>query len=128
MSLLVHSPCKINLVLNILGRRPDGFHELETLMLPVPLFDELSFSEGASGIQVTCSDPSLAVDESNLVFKAARAFYTHAGLAPSIRIHLEKRIPMAAGLGGGSGDAASTLLALNQLHGGPVHTAQLQEL
>ena len=114
------SPCKVNLLLNILGKRPDGFHELETVLQPVKLFDELRFERGAEGIQLTCSDPALPTDSANLVHRAAKEFLAEAGIKEGVRLHLEKRIPMAAGLGGGSGNAATTLLALNELFGRPL--------
>jgi 4-diphosphocytidyl-2-C-methyl-D-erythritol kinase len=120
-----NSPCKVNLLLNILGRRPDGFHELETVMQPVNLFDRLQFTRGGSGIQLSCSEPSLPTDSDNLVHRAAAAFLQQAGIADGVRIHLEKKIPMAAGLGGGSGNAATTLLALNELFGHPLPLMQL---
>lgn len=122
------SPCKINLLLNILGRRPDGFHELETVMHPVQLCDQLRFELAADRVALTCSDPQLAVDGTNLVHRAATAFLQTAGIQQGVRLHLEKRIPMAAGLGGGSGDAAVTLLGLNELFGGPLGAAQLHEI
>ena len=122
------SPCKINLLLNILGRRPDGFHELETVMHPVQLCDELTFESTAAGVSLTCSDPALAVDATNLVHRAATSFLKAARLRQGVCIHLEKRIPMAAGLGGGSGDAATTLLGLNELFGTPLNPAQLHLL
>ena len=74
MSLVIKSPCKVNLLLNILGRRGDGFHEIETLMQPVPMHDELRLERGAAGIRLTCSDARLAVDETNLAHRAAAAF------------------------------------------------------
>jgi 4-diphosphocytidyl-2-C-methyl-D-erythritol kinase len=115
------APCKVNLLLNILGRRADGFHELETLIHPVPVHDELEFERShGSGLQLTCSDPRLPVDARNLVHRAATAFLDESGIAEGIRIHLEKRIPMEAGLGGGSGNAAHTLLGLNELFDGPL--------
>ena len=122
------SPCKINLLLNILGRRADGFHELETVMHPVRLCDELTFESTRAGVTLTCSDPALAVDATNLVHRAAMSFLTAARLSQGVRIHLEKRIPMAAGLGGGSGDAATTLLGLNELFDSPLAAARLHEL
>ena len=122
------SGCKVNLLLNILGKRPDGFHELETLMHPVKLFDQLSFSESRRGIELTCSDSSLPVDSSNLVYKAAASFLKQAGLDQGVKIHLEKKIPMAAGLGGGSGNAATTLLGLNELFGAGLKEADLNKL
>ncbi len=120
MPLQLQSPCKVNLILNILGKRQDGFHELETVMQPIPICDTLILEEGGEGVELTCSNPGLLCDASNLVYRAAEAFYAEAGLSASIRIHLEKRIPLAAGLGGGSGNAATTLLGLNQLHGFPL--------
>src|SRR3954471_17031508 len=114
------SPCKVNLLLNILRKRPDGFHELETVMQPVPLFDLLDFSREGQGLQLTCSEPSLPTDSANLVFRAAEGFFKAAGITDGVRIHLEKKIPLAAGLGGGSGNAATTLLGLNELFGKPL--------
>ncbi len=122
------SPCKVNLLLNILGRRPDGFHELETVFHPVNLCDTLSFTKVPSGIQLTCSDDALPVDGSNLVHRAAAKFFEAAKIADGVRIHLEKRIPMAAGLGGGSGNAATTLLGLNELFGNLLSGAQLHTI
>jgi 4-diphosphocytidyl-2-C-methyl-D-erythritol kinase len=122
------SPCKVNLLLNILGRRPDGFHELETVFHPVNLCDHLGFARGGSGVQLTCSDPALAVDASNLVHRAASKFLAAANITEGVRIHLEKKIPMAAGLGGGSGNAAVTLLGLNELFGTPLAPGRLHEL
>ncbi|MEO7300450.1 MAG: 4-(cytidine 5'-diphospho)-2-C-methyl-D-erythritol kinase [Verrucomicrobiota bacterium] len=115
MSLELKSPCKINLLLNILGKREDGFHELETVMHPVAYYDLLNFEMAGNNVQLTCSDATLATDSKNLVYRAADAFLKRAGIGQGVRIHLEKRIPHAAGLGGGSGNAATTLLALNQL-------------
>jgi 4-diphosphocytidyl-2-C-methyl-D-erythritol kinase len=122
------SPCKVNLLLNILGKRPDGFHELETVMQPVNLCDELTFERANSGIALTCSDPSLSTDGSNLVHRAAAAFFQRTQIDSGVRIHLQKNIPMAAGLGGGSGNAATTLLALNELFDTPMAKEQLHEL
>ena len=123
-----NSTCKVNLLLNILGRRPDGFHELETVMQPVNLFDRLQFTRAGTGIQLTCSEPELPTDSSNLVHRAAAAFLQQAGITDGVKIHLEKKIPMAAGLGGGSGNAATTLRALNELFGQPLSSAQLHAI
>ena len=120
------SPCKVNLVLNILGKRPDGFHELETLMQPVNLCDRLAFDRLThGGIEFTCSEPSLPVDSSNLVVRAAEKFFDTASIRGGVGIHLEKTIPLAAGLGGGSGNAANTLLALNELFEKPLSSDAL---
>jgi 4-diphosphocytidyl-2-C-methyl-D-erythritol kinase len=123
------SPCKINLLLNILGRRQDGFHELETVMQPVDLCDRLSFELVTEpGVILTCSDPSLPVDAANLVYRAAARFIEAAGCPEGVQIHLEKQIPVAAGLGGGSGNAAVTLMALNELFGRPLDSPRVFEL
>lgn len=126
------SPCKVNLILNILGKRADGFHELETVMQPVALHDTLVVRPGpaGSGIVLTCSEAGLPTDSGNLVYRAAERFLAAVPEASGagVQIHLEKRIPMAAGLGGGSGNAAITLLALNELFGHPLTVAQLHPI
>jgi 4-diphosphocytidyl-2-C-methyl-D-erythritol kinase len=115
--------------LNILGKRPDGFHALETLIHPVNLCDRICFSRGGSGVELSCDDPALPTDERNLVHRAATAFLKAAGATTDgIRIRLEKKIPLAAGLGGGSGNAATTLLGLNALLGTPLTREKLESL
>jgi 4-diphosphocytidyl-2-C-methyl-D-erythritol kinase len=128
MTLEKQSPCKINLLLNILGRRADGFHELETVLHPVRVHDELSFTRLPSGIQLSCNERALPTDSRNLVYRAAAGFLQQAGLAEGVRIRLEKHIPLAAGLGGGSGNAATTLVALNELFDRPLSASQLHDL
>src|SRR5260370_31564948 len=122
------SPCKVNLLLNVLGRRPDGFHELETVMHPVNVCDRLSFTRGGSGLHLTCTEPTLPTDSRNLVHRAAAAFLQAAHISEGVRIHLEKRIPLAAGLGGGSGNAAKTLLGLNELFDQPLDAGRLRDI
>lgn len=118
-TLALDAPAKINLYLRITGRRPDGYHNLATLMQKVSLFDRLMLRKIDSGIRVFCPDSSLPEDEGNLVFRAARLFLRT--MAPRLRggggteITLYKNIPLAAGLGGGSSDAAAVLLGLNRL-------------
>lgn len=128
MSLERKSACKVNFVLNILGRRADGFHELETLFFPVPLYDQLSAERIAAGIELTCSNPQLACDASNLVWRAAQAFLDTAGISDGVGLHLTKNLPIAAGLGAGSANAATTLLLLNELFGFPLLPAALDSL
>lgn len=128
MTLSKSSPCKVNLLLNILGRRADGFHELETLFHSVNLCDELRFTRSATGIHLTCSDSALPTDSTNLVHRAATAFLAAADVRDGVQIHLEKKIPMAAGLGGGSGNAATTLLGLNELFDRPLSVEKLDSL
>src|SRR5258708_1469928 len=108
MTLEKQSSCKVNLLLNILGKRADGFHELETLMHPIGVFDRLAFRRGGGqGIELTCSEASLPTDSRNLVYRAAAMFVERLHVKEGVRVHLEKRIPLAAGLGGGSSDAAT---------------------
>jgi 4-diphosphocytidyl-2-C-methyl-D-erythritol kinase len=128
MTLEKASPCKVNLWLNILGKRADGFHELESVMHPVRVFDRLSFTRDGRGVQLTCSEPTLPTDSRNLVYRAVVAFLEAAGIKDGVRLHLEKTIPLAAGLGGGSGNAATTLLGLNELYGRPLAPDRLETL
>ena len=118
---------KINLFLRITGKRPDGYHELETIFWPLPwLYDTLEISlSPAGGIIMECEASGVPLDERNLCWKAAVAFMKAAGVSLSPHIKLIKRIPVAAGLGGGSSDAAVTLLELNRLTGSPVSRQQL---
>jgi len=128
MTIEKKSPCKVNLLLNILGKRADGFHELETVMHPVSLFDRLTLSRAGRVVELTCSNPALPADASNLVHRAATAFLQAAKISDGVRIHLEKNIPMAAGLGGGSGNAAAALSGLNELFNGPLNGEQLHKI
>jgi len=113
----LYAPAKINLSFKIKGRREDGFHEIETLMAPISLSDRLTIERGKTtgGIQFSCDDSSLSNGEDNLVFQAARLFQKATKIGAGVEVTLEKKIPHGAGLGGGSSDAASTLLGLNEL-------------
>lgn len=125
--LTLRAPAKINLYLKILGRRSDGYHELDTLMQKVELYDELVLVlEDTPGIRLVCQDVGLPEDEGNIVFRAARLFLNQTGRnEQGVRIVLRKRIPLAAGLGGGSSDAAAALRGLNQLTGAGRTTEEL---
>jgi 4-diphosphocytidyl-2-C-methyl-D-erythritol kinase len=105
---------KINLALYVLGRRRDGYHEIATVLQAVDLCDQLEFAEAAEGARLECSDPTLPVDSSNLVIQAARILEVESGRSLPVHIRLRKEIPIGAGLGGGSSDAAATLWALNR--------------
>jgi 4-diphosphocytidyl-2-C-methyl-D-erythritol kinase len=113
----VLAPAKINLSLKILGQRNDGFHGLDTLIAPISLYDEITIDKGrpGKGIEFRCDDPSIPQDDGNLAVRAAKAFCETTKIEPAISIELKKKIPHGAGLGGGSSDAASVLLALNEL-------------
>lgn len=139
--LIVQAPAKLNLFLEVLANRADGYHELETLMVSVGVYDTLSFTEEVSGrIRLDCftaatkvSAARLAVDkvpndEGNLVVRAARLLRNSVGVDLGVRIELRKRIPAAAGLAGGSSDAAATLLALNRFWNLKLSGDELREL
>jgi 4-diphosphocytidyl-2-C-methyl-D-erythritol kinase len=113
----VLAPAKINLSLRVLGRRVDGFHEIETFITPISLCDEIKIDRrpGKQGIAFHCDDLSVPKGEDNIVVRAANAFFEETKIASGVSIALKKKIPHGAGLGGGSSDAASTLLALNEL-------------
>lgn len=115
-SITVTAPAKINLFLEVLGKRPDGYHELETVMQEIDLADTLTLETTGGGMELTCSEPGVPCDESNLVWKAVRLFQEETGVRGGVKAHLVKRIPVAAGLGGGSSDAAAALKGLNILH------------
>jgi 4-diphosphocytidyl-2-C-methyl-D-erythritol kinase len=108
------APAKINLTLEVLGKRPDGYHEVRMLMVGVSLEDELRFSE-AKALTLTCDREDLDCSGSNLILKAAIALQKATKTALGAKIHLKKRIPLGGGLAGGSTDAAATLIGLNQL-------------
>lgn len=127
------APAKINLCLSIVGKRADGYHEIDTLMQKIALDDLIRLKRGGSGIRLNCPGTDLPTDERNLVFRAALAFLQTTGLgsdgtAGGIDIVLEKKIPIAAGLGGGSSDAASVLHGMNTLFAAGLSNEDLQEL
>jgi 4-diphosphocytidyl-2-C-methyl-D-erythritol kinase len=113
----LYAPAKINLSFEIKGRREDGLHEIETLMAPISLSDRLTIERGPArgDIKFSCDDSSLPNGEENLVVQAARLFQKATKTEEGVEIALEKKIPHGAGLGGGSSDAAATLLGLNEL-------------
>jgi 4-diphosphocytidyl-2-C-methyl-D-erythritol kinase len=120
-------PAKVNLYLKVLARREDGYHELVTVMQPLTLADELRLTPGR-GLTLECGHPELPSGEENLVWRAAQAFAAASRQELQVHLELVKNIPVAAGLGGGSSDAAGTLLALNQLTGYPLDMAALRQL
>jgi 4-diphosphocytidyl-2-C-methyl-D-erythritol kinase len=122
------APAKLNLYLRVLGCRPDGYHELETVFERIDLADELTLEPARAGLSLTCDDPSLTCGPANLILKAARLLRDATGCRQGARIRLRKRIPIAAGLGGGSSDAAATLRGLNRLWGLGLSRAALTPL
>ena len=112
----VRAPAKINLSLKILGRRNDDFHELDTLIAPISLYDEIRIEKRLEkGIKFRCDDPSVPQGDDNLVVRAAKTFFEATKIEASVSIELKKKVPHGAGLGGGSSDAASVMLALNDI-------------
>ncbi len=121
------APAKINLFLEILGKRDDGYHEIETVMQEIDLVDNLQFEEIQEGVRLNCNDKNIPSDENNLVCKAANLILNECGIRKGVLISLEKNIPVGAGLGGGSSDAAATLKALNLLWKIGLNDAELME-
>lgn len=113
--MLRYAPAKINLFLRVLRKRPDGYHDLVSLMQQISLYDELTYSLRPEGIILSCPGTDLPANEQNLIYRAARAIFNHTGYRGGVEIILNKHIPSAAGLGGGSSDAATTMMALNDL-------------
>jgi 4-diphosphocytidyl-2-C-methyl-D-erythritol kinase len=126
--LTLFSPIKVNLYLRIVGKRPDGYHDLETVMTPLDFGDTLTFTPQPSGITLACDHPGLPTDDSNLVVRAAKLLAQSFGVTTGAHIVLQKRAPLAAGVGGGSSNAAITLLGLSQLWRLPATPTQLGDL
>ncbi len=129
----IFAPAKLNLFLAITGRRADGFHDLVSVVVTVKHGDTLhvepqTADAGGKAFALTCDDPTVPKDETNLVLKAAAAFAAATGWAGGAKFTLEKRVPMGAGLGGGSSDAVAALRALNELAGGVMAEAKLAEV
>ncbi len=116
-ALTLHAPAKINLCLSVLGRRPDGYHEVRMLMQAVGLFDRVTVRLAGDGVTVTCDARGVPSGEGNIAGKAAREMLALAGMRQGLAVDIVKNIPVAAGLGGGSSDAAAVLVACNRLLG-----------
>lgn len=123
----IKTPAKINLSLDIIGRRPDGYHALRMVMQTVPLYDEITI-EKAGAITLGGNLPYLPYDQRNLAYKAAQAFFQATGICGGAAIYLNKSIPSGAGLGGGSGNAAGVILALNELYQGGLSLGQCRQI
>ena len=125
----VKAPAKLNLRLKVTGRRPDGYHELVSLMVPVDLFDLLELRViRERRIELSSEGFQVPTDENNLAYQAAFSFFAEAGIRQGVAIKLTKNIPVAAGLGGGSSDAAATLMALNKIWSQPLTLSQLHTI
>lgn len=126
----IKAPAKVNVRLEITGKRPDGYHDIFSIMVPVELFDNLEIRRSDTGqIRLSTKGFDVPDDPENLVYKATKSFYEKTRIEnKGIDIELEKNIPVAAGLGGGSSDAASILMALNELHEYPLNEPDLHDL
>ena len=129
-TITVNCPAKINLSLDVLGKRDDGYHNLSMIMQELSLADviHISVSEGTQKIELSCSNPHVPIGSDNIASKAAEMFLSETGKSCHVEIHIEKNIPMGAGLGGGSSDAAGVLKALNTLFDAPLSTERLCEI
>src|SRR5688500_3614227 len=131
MEVSLFSPAKINLFLTVTGRRPDGFHDLVSVAVPLDFGDDLKATGTGTNVDpdsqftLECAAPGVPLDGSNLVIKAAKAFATATGWKRSVHFQLTKRIPTGAGLGGGSSNAVAALRALNRLSGGLLDEVRL---
>lgn len=128
MSCVEKAYAKVNLTLAVGEKRPDGYHEVVSVMQRVSLHDTLTAEQTREGITLTCSDPALPSGEENLAHRAASLFFRETGIAGGAALTLEKRIPSQAGLGGGSSDAASALLALRKLYAPALPDTELETM
>ena len=126
--LTLQARAKINLHLEVLGKLPSGYHAVETLYHSIDLADTLTFEPTRGGVVIECDDAAIPTGPDNLVAKAAHAFFRLTGVAGGLHVRIKKRIPGGAGLGGGSADAAATLVALNQLFRTRYPTAVLERI
>jgi 4-diphosphocytidyl-2-C-methyl-D-erythritol kinase len=122
------APAKLNLLLKITGQRADGYHEVVSVLVPVELYDKLTIGRLEKGLEVYWSGRELPEGKPNLVHRAAYSFFEKSGIRKGARIRVVKKIPISSGLGGGSSDAAATLLGLNQLWGNPLSRGDVEEL
>lgn len=122
------SPAKVNLHLRVLGKRADGFHDISTLMQRISLYDEMIFSPAAHGISLSCPSSSIPENDNNIVYRAADAILSRVSHSPGINITIKKKIPVSAGLGGGSSNAATALVTINELMGFHYSTDDLMEI
>ena len=127
-TLTTRTPAKLNLRLKVTGRRPDGYHELVSLMVPVDICDVLEFQVTPGKLELVWEGLPVPADENNLVLRASRSFFAETGLDGGVLARVTKDIPVAAGMGGGSSDAAATLLSLNHLWSRPLSLETLREL
>ncbi len=125
--MILQAPAKINLTLDVLSKREDGYHEVKMIMETVSLYDTINITK-AEGISLKCNLPYVPVDEKNIAYKAAVLFFEKSGINGGANINIYKRIPVAAGLAGGSTDGAAVLKGLNKIYGSPFEYNDLVEI
>jgi 4-diphosphocytidyl-2-C-methyl-D-erythritol kinase len=118
------TPCKLNLFLEVTGKRPDGYHDLDMIMEAIDLCDTIEAGRDADGIVLTTDAPGIPTDRGNIIAKAAERFFAATGLPPRARLHLRKRVPVGGGLGGGSANGIGALFALMALYDAPLTYAE----
>jgi 4-diphosphocytidyl-2-C-methyl-D-erythritol kinase len=125
----IRAPAKLNLCLKVTGKRPDEYHDLISIMIPIDLCDVLRLKlTSQNQVRLSCEGFSVPTGEENLACRAAHSFFTHTGIQKGLTIKLTKNIPVAAGLGGGSSDAAATLFVINEICGRPLSLSELHAL
>ncbi len=124
----IKCPAKINLTLEIVNKREDGFHNIKSIMQLISLYDYLTIKSADKGITLSGTSKEVPYNEKNLVYKAADLFFKTTGIKSGVEIFIEKNIPIAAGLAGGSTDAAGTIYGLNKLFGNKLNNLELNEL
>ena len=122
------SPAKVNLYLKVLRKREDGYHDIASLMQRISLCDEMCFEEKSAGITLKCPGSSIPEDDSNTVWRAASSFFDALHRSAGVELTIRKNIPVAAGLGGGSSNAATALVTLNEMHGSPLDGERLMDM
>lgn len=126
----INAPAKLNIYLRVLGKREDGYHEIVSIMVPVSLFDiiEIQKTDERGGVDLLCTSQDVPSGEDNLVFRAVKLFLKRADIRQGLKVTLNKRIPIGAGLGGGSSDAGSSLILLSRIFNRPLSIEQLKEM
>ncbi len=126
--MILQAPAKINLTLDVVGKREDGYHNVRMIMETVSLYDTIDIQKTNSGIKLKCNLPYVPTDERNIAYKAAELFFLESGEKGGVFINIRKRIPVAAGLAGGSTDGATVLKGLNRIYGNPLSEEKLFDI
>lgn len=127
-SITVKTSAKVNLSLDVTDKRQDGYHNIKSVFQSIGIFDVVTVTEAKNGITITCDDPLVPCDMSNIAYKAALLFLEYTGLSCGVNIHIEKHIPSQAGMGGGSSDGAAVLYAMNEMFGTGMTIAELAKI